>query len=192
MRFFGKLGWILFATTAVTSLAFGQEQRPQPFDVLIRGGKIVDGTGNPWFLGDVAIRGDRIEAVGPLRSRYGRAPRDRREGPDRRPRVHRHALAFGHDAPRGRLRPEQDPPGSDDRDPGRGYLGRPGQGEAAAELREARRRHAHLDDAGGLLRCTRTPGHRRQCRQLRRAGHTAGVRAGTIARPPRRRSVSKR
>ncbi len=38
----------------------------EPFDVLIRGGKIVDGTGNPWFPGDVAIRGDRIEAVGRL------------------------------------------------------------------------------------------------------------------------------
>jgi N-acyl-D-amino-acid deacylase len=35
-----------------------------PFDVLIRGGRIVDGTGNPWFNGDVALRGDRIVAVG--------------------------------------------------------------------------------------------------------------------------------
>ncbi len=33
---------------------------------MIRGGKIVDGTGNPWFIGDVAIQGDRIAAVGPL------------------------------------------------------------------------------------------------------------------------------
>mgnify|MGYP001159261771 CR=1 FL=1 len=34
------------------------------FDLVLRNGKIVDGTGNPWFLGDVAIRGDRIAAVG--------------------------------------------------------------------------------------------------------------------------------
>ena len=66
MRFRVQLGWMLFAVTALNSLSFGQEPRPQPFDVLIRGGKIVDGTGNPWFLGDVAIRGDRIAAVGPL------------------------------------------------------------------------------------------------------------------------------
>jgi N-acyl-D-aspartate/D-glutamate deacylase len=36
--------------------------QPQ-YDLLVRGGKIVDGTGNPWFVGDVAIRGDRIVAV---------------------------------------------------------------------------------------------------------------------------------
>ena len=35
-----------------------------PFDLIIRNGRIVDGTGNPWFRGDVALRGDRIVAVG--------------------------------------------------------------------------------------------------------------------------------
>jgi N-acyl-D-aspartate/D-glutamate deacylase len=34
------------------------------YDIVICNGKIVDGTGNPWFRGDVAIRGDRIVAVG--------------------------------------------------------------------------------------------------------------------------------
>ncbi|MDP2053781.1 MAG: D-aminoacylase [Acidobacteriota bacterium] len=36
------------------------------FDVLITGGRIVDGTGAPWFLGDVGITGDRITAIGQL------------------------------------------------------------------------------------------------------------------------------
>jgi dihydroorotase/N-acyl-D-amino-acid deacylase len=41
-------------------------QTPARFDVLLRNGRIVDGTGAPWFRGDVGITGDRITAVGPL------------------------------------------------------------------------------------------------------------------------------
>lgn len=41
----------------------------QDFDVLIRGGRLVDGTGNPWRRADVGIRGDRIAAVGDLKGR---------------------------------------------------------------------------------------------------------------------------
>ncbi len=37
-------------------------------DVLIQGGRIVDGTGNPWFLGDVVIAGDRIVEIAPAGS----------------------------------------------------------------------------------------------------------------------------
>ncbi len=36
-------------------------------DTLIKGGKVVDGTGNPWFYGDVAMTGDRIMAIAPAR-----------------------------------------------------------------------------------------------------------------------------
>jgi N-acyl-D-amino-acid deacylase len=35
------------------------------FDVLIRSAKVVDGTGNPWFYGDVALSGDRVAEVTP-------------------------------------------------------------------------------------------------------------------------------
>ena len=34
-------------------------------DILIRGAKVVDGTGNPWFYGDIAIQGDRVLEVAP-------------------------------------------------------------------------------------------------------------------------------
>ena len=37
----------------------------EQWDVLIRGGRVVDGTGNPWFRGDVALTGDRVAAVLP-------------------------------------------------------------------------------------------------------------------------------
>src|SRR6266576_850170 len=36
------------------------------FDILITGGRVVDGSGNPWFHADVGITGDRLTAVGPL------------------------------------------------------------------------------------------------------------------------------
>jgi N-acyl-D-amino-acid deacylase len=36
------------------------------FDVLILNGRIVDGTGAPWYRGDVGIVGDRITAIGSL------------------------------------------------------------------------------------------------------------------------------
>ncbi|MEM1602747.1 MAG: D-aminoacylase [Candidatus Bathyarchaeia archaeon] len=34
------------------------------YDVLIVNGRIFDGTGNPWFYGDIGIIGDRIAAIG--------------------------------------------------------------------------------------------------------------------------------
>ena len=34
-------------------------------DVLIRGSKVVDGTGNPWFYGDMAISGERVLEIAP-------------------------------------------------------------------------------------------------------------------------------
>src|SRR5512144_43492 len=33
------------------------------FDLVIRGGRIVDGCGNPWYHGDVGVRGDSIAAI---------------------------------------------------------------------------------------------------------------------------------
>ena len=35
----------------------------QEYDLLIRDGIVVDGTGNPWYHGDVAVRGDRIVRI---------------------------------------------------------------------------------------------------------------------------------
>ncbi len=37
-----------------------------PYDIVIRNGRIIDGTGSPWYAGDVAIRDGRIAAIGRL------------------------------------------------------------------------------------------------------------------------------
>src|SRR5512137_216268 len=38
------------------------------FDLVIANGRVVDGTGAPWYRADVGIRGDKIAAVGDLSS----------------------------------------------------------------------------------------------------------------------------
>lgn len=38
----------------------------ESYDVIIRGGHILDGTGNPWYAADIGIRGDKIAAIGKL------------------------------------------------------------------------------------------------------------------------------
>ncbi|MEQ1911601.1 MAG: amidohydrolase family protein, partial [Vicinamibacterales bacterium] len=35
------------------------------FDLVIRGGRVIDGAGNPWFAADIGIKGDSIAAVAP-------------------------------------------------------------------------------------------------------------------------------
>jgi dihydroorotase/N-acyl-D-amino-acid deacylase len=50
--------WLLFL---LSPGLFAQE----PYDLLIRNGRIIDGTGTPWFHGDLAIRGGRIARITP-------------------------------------------------------------------------------------------------------------------------------
>jgi N-acyl-D-amino-acid deacylase len=42
-------------------------------DLVIANGRIVDGCGNPWYYGDVAVRGDRIAAIGAAGALRGHA-----------------------------------------------------------------------------------------------------------------------
>ena len=54
---------LLAILSLVASTAAAQTRQ---FDVVIRNGRILDGTGNPWYRADVGITGDRITAIGDL------------------------------------------------------------------------------------------------------------------------------
>ena len=53
-----KFGLLLLQLAAIASA--------QDLDLIIRGGRIVDGSGNPSFIGDIGIRQGKIAAMGPL------------------------------------------------------------------------------------------------------------------------------
>ena len=62
------LNLAVVATAADTGIAVMHTQNHTPTaDVLIVGGKVIDGSGSPWVRADVAITGDRIVAIGQLR-----------------------------------------------------------------------------------------------------------------------------
>ena len=54
-------------------LAIVAAQPAQRFDLLIRNGRVMDGTGNPWFPADIGVQDGRIAAIGPLATRRPRA-----------------------------------------------------------------------------------------------------------------------
>ncbi|MGH9734263.1 MAG: N-acyl-D-amino-acid deacylase family protein [Candidatus Acidiferrales bacterium] len=58
--------FILCAVVAIRSASARQNESGQSFDVLILHGHIIDGTGSPWYAGDVGIRDGRIAAIGNL------------------------------------------------------------------------------------------------------------------------------
>lgn len=58
-----------FAVSLITCcqpILLAQSTQNVTFDVIIRNGKIIDGSGNPWVSGDVAILGNRIARIGKL------------------------------------------------------------------------------------------------------------------------------
>src|SRR5438876_1839906 len=61
----GAIGAVL-VTVCYTLNVFAQEDQNDAYDVIIKNGRIIDGSGNPWVSGDLAIRGDRIAKIGKL------------------------------------------------------------------------------------------------------------------------------
>ncbi len=57
---FGKTSFVLMLLLWQCGPAYAQP------DLIVRNGRIVDGSGNPWYTADVAIQGGRIVAIGRL------------------------------------------------------------------------------------------------------------------------------
>ncbi len=57
--------WVLASACSGARIATGSNApaADPPYDLVIANGRIVDGAGNAWFYGDVAIRGDRIARI---------------------------------------------------------------------------------------------------------------------------------
>ncbi len=66
---------LLLALLPIVSAASGQ----QHYDVIIRNGHIIDGTGSPWYGADVGIRDGRIAAIGRLGDAVGQRTIDAKE-----------------------------------------------------------------------------------------------------------------
>ena len=62
-RLFTKATAILVVTAA--SLLWAETPQA-PFDIVITRGRIIDGTGSPWYSGDVGVRNGKIAAIGQL------------------------------------------------------------------------------------------------------------------------------
>lgn len=61
-----KLRDLVQSALLLLVLASGLRAADLPFDLVLERGHIVDGTGSPWYSGDVGIRGGRIAAIGNL------------------------------------------------------------------------------------------------------------------------------
>lgn len=55
---------VLLAACARSTSTSAPQPTSSEFDVILENGRVIDGTGAAWFLGDVAIKGDRIARVG--------------------------------------------------------------------------------------------------------------------------------
>jgi N-acyl-D-aspartate/D-glutamate deacylase len=69
MRIIKILGWTAVLLLSLSFAGCGAPRKAPDYDLIIANGRVIDGTGNPWFYADVAIRGDSVAAVGRLKGR---------------------------------------------------------------------------------------------------------------------------
>jgi N-acyl-D-amino-acid deacylase len=62
---------VLMALSAV-SIAAPRPRVDASYDIVIANGKIIDGSGNPWFYANVAIKNGRIVKIGNIDPKLGK------------------------------------------------------------------------------------------------------------------------
>ncbi len=70
------IGYLLFLSLVSACGMGGPGRSDGPYDLILKNGWIIDGSGNPRYRGDVAISGDRIAAVGFLGTAVARETLD--------------------------------------------------------------------------------------------------------------------
>jgi len=75
-RQFVTSGTAAAAAAAFTSLPLPRVEAAPSFDLVLRGGTVLDGTGGPGFSADIGLAGDRIAAIGRIAPEQGRAAVD--------------------------------------------------------------------------------------------------------------------
>ena len=92
---------ILVAALATSLLITACDREPEAvvdtaagYDIIIRGGTLYDGSGQPGRQADLAINGDRIAAIGDLSGSQGQTG-GRRRGTSRRPGFHQYVELGG-------------------------------------------------------------------------------------------------
>jgi len=73
-----SLGLTLAMVLLTSSFPFASKAAPPDYDIIIRNGRVVDGTGSSAFNADVAINGDRVARIGNLRGAQAKRTIDAR------------------------------------------------------------------------------------------------------------------
>src|SRR5579863_659874 len=72
-------GYLMARFFALLFLPFVVAFAQQPYDLVIRNGHIIDGSGSPWYSGDIGIRAGRIATIGKLSNAPARKTIDAHE-----------------------------------------------------------------------------------------------------------------
>jgi len=71
-----KISFLLLFSVIISSFNFAFAQTPETYDLLITNARIIDGAGNPWFRGSIAVRDGKIVKVGRIAAANARATID--------------------------------------------------------------------------------------------------------------------